>query len=60
MPHKKFTKLADGLLINKVSKNETGEYTCKAYQISDSINEYDERTIKLIVHRKYKRFFFRL
>lgn len=53
MPHNKFTKLADGLLIKKVSKNETGEYICKAYQISDSINDYDERTIKLTVHREY-------
>ncbi|XP_063706818.1 neural cell adhesion molecule 2-like [Culicoides brevitarsis] len=51
-PHEKYTKLADGLLIRNVTKNQSGEYTCRAYQISDKINEYDEKTIKLTVHHK--------
>jgi len=52
VPHPKFTKLADGLLIKSVSRNDTGEYTCKAFQVSAEITNVQEQTIRLNVQRK--------
>ncbi|XP_065095667.1 neural cell adhesion molecule 1-like [Ochlerotatus camptorhynchus] len=54
VPSGKYTMLADGLLIKKVSKNDTGEYTCKAFQVSSSGSSFKEKTIRLnIKHKPY-------
>lgn len=52
VPNNRYKLHHDGLLIKKVSRNETGEYTCKAFQISDAISNVEEQTIKLNVQRK--------
>ncbi|XP_062704961.1 neural cell adhesion molecule 2 [Aedes albopictus] len=53
-PNTKYTALADGLLVKKVSKNDSGEYTCKAFQVSSSGSSFEEKTIRLnIKHRPY-------
>lgn len=53
-PNGKYTMLADGLLIKRVSKNDSGEYTCKAFQVSSSGSSFEEKTIRLnIKHKPY-------
>lgn len=52
VPNDKFTKLADGLLVKKVSRDDSGEYTCKAFQVSTTISNVQEQTIRLNVQRK--------
>lgn len=54
VPNDKFTKLADGLLVKKVSRNDSGEYLCKAFQVSTTISNVQEQTIRLNVQRKYE------
>lgn len=51
-PSAKYTKVADGLVVKKVSKNDSGEYTCKAFQSSTSISNFKEQTIRLNIQRK--------
>ncbi|XP_055386241.1 neural cell adhesion molecule 1-like [Condylostylus longicornis] len=51
-PHRKYRKLGDGLLIKKVTQNDTGEYTCRAYQISDTISDTQDHTILLKIEHK--------
>ncbi|XP_055839873.1 limbic system-associated membrane protein isoform X1 [Episyrphus balteatus] len=48
----KFRKLADGLLIHKVTQNDTGEYTCKAYQFTKDISDVQERTVLMKIEHK--------
>lgn len=52
VPTPKYTKVADGLVIKKVSKNDSGEYTCKAYQVSTTISNTKEQTIRLNIQRE--------
>ncbi|KAG4072544.1 hypothetical protein HA402_004633 [Bradysia odoriphaga] len=47
LPTEKYVKVVDGLAIKKVSKNDSGEYTCKAFQISTTISNVKEQTIRL-------------
>jgi hypothetical protein len=54
VPGPKYTKLADGLVIKKVTKEDNGEYTCKAFQISTQISNVQEKTILLVIQRKYR------
>ncbi|XP_052866717.1 neural cell adhesion molecule 2-like [Anopheles cruzii] len=50
----RFSKLADGMSIKKVRQNDTGEYTCKAFQISATGSSFEEKTIRLnIKHKPY-------
>ncbi|XP_037958301.1 neural cell adhesion molecule 2 [Teleopsis dalmanni] len=44
--------LADGLLINKVAQNDTGEYTCRAYQVNSIASDMQERTVLLKIEHK--------
>lgn len=48
----KYTKSAKGLLLNKVTKADSGDYTCKAFQVSTSISNVKELPIKLSIQRK--------
>lgn len=48
----KYMKTSDGLAIKRVTKNDSGEYTCRAYQISSTLNNVKEQTIRLNVQRK--------
>ncbi|XP_065079072.1 neural cell adhesion molecule 2-like [Ochlerotatus camptorhynchus] len=53
-PNAKYTMLADGLLIKRVSKDDSGEYTCKAFQVSSSGSSFEEKSILLnIKHKPY-------
>ncbi|XP_049549195.1 limbic system-associated membrane protein isoform X2 [Anopheles darlingi] len=50
----RYSKLADGMSIKKVTQNDTGEYTCKAFQISTTGSSFEEKTIRLnIKHKPY-------
>lgn len=49
----KYTKIADGLLIKRVFKNDSGEYSCKAFQISSALSNVKEQTIRLNIQREY-------
>lgn len=53
VPTTKYTKVADGLVIKKVHKNDSGEYTCKAYQVSTTISNTKEQTIRLNIQREF-------
>ena len=53
VPNNKYKLHHDGLLIKRVARNNTGEYTCKAFQISDALSNVDEQTIRLNVQRKF-------
>lgn len=48
---KKFIRLADGLLIKNVHRDDSGEYTCTAFQTSHEISEHKQQTIRLNIHR---------
>lgn len=48
----KYMKTSDGLAIKRVMNNDSGEYTCRAYQISPTINNVKEQTIRLNIQRK--------
>lgn len=43
----------DGLLIKNVSNDDSGDYICKAYQISDSISNIEEEMIQVKVRGGY-------
>lgn len=45
----KYKKLADGLLVREVRHNDSGEYTCKAFQITEIMTNVEEQTIRLNV-----------
>lgn len=50
----RYSKLADGMSIKKVVQNDSGEYTCKAFQISATGSSFKEKTIRLnIKHKPY-------
>uniref|UniRef100_A0A182J736 Neural cell adhesion molecule 1 n=2 Tax=Anopheles atroparvus TaxID=41427 RepID=A0A182J736_ANOAO len=50
----RYTKLADGMSIKKVVQSDSGEYTCKAFQISATGSSFEEKTIRLnIKHKPY-------
>jgi len=48
----KFRILADGLLINKVTQFDTGEYTCRAYQVNSIASDMQERTVLMKIERE--------
>ncbi|XP_017043933.1 igLON family member 5 [Drosophila ficusphila] len=48
----KFHILADGLLINKVTQNDTGEYACRAYQVNSIASDMQERTVLMKIEHK--------
>lgn len=48
----KYTKIADGLAIRNVTKEDSGEYTCKAFQIWAAMINVKEQTIRLNIQRK--------
>lgn len=48
----KYMRTSDGLAIKRVMNNDSGEYTCRAYQISPTINNVKEQTIRLNIQRK--------
>jgi len=48
----KFRILADGLLINKVTQNDTGEYACRAYQVNSIASDMQERTVLMKIERE--------
>lgn len=52
MPHRHYEITENSLLINSVTRELSGEYTCKAYQISKTISNVQEQTTKLNVERK--------
>ncbi|XP_026463472.1 hemicentin-1-like [Ctenocephalides felis] len=52
LPSERYSKLADGLLIKKVTIKDRGFYTCKAYQVSTAVSNVQERTIKLNIQHK--------
>lgn len=39
--------------IKKVVQNDSGEYTCKAFQISATGSSFEEKTIRLNIKRTY-------
>lgn len=49
----KYAKLGDGLSIKNVLKDDSGEYTCRAFQISSVLSNVDERTIRLNIQCKH-------
>lgn len=49
----KYKKTEDGLLIREVYKNDSGEYTCKAFQMSSSGGDMKEHTTRLNIMREY-------
>lgn len=51
-PDEKYQTHANGLLIKNVLKNDGGEYTCKAFQISPVVSNVKEKTIRLNIQRK--------
>ncbi|KAH8298387.1 hypothetical protein KR018_012635, partial [Drosophila ironensis] len=56
----KFRILADGLLINKVTQSDTGEYACRAYQVNSIASDMQERIVLMKIEHKpfwtYKQF----
>lgn len=46
-------RTSDGLAIKRVTNNDSGEYTCRAYQISATINNVKEQTIRLNIQRMF-------
>ncbi|XP_075151027.1 factor of interpulse interval [Haematobia irritans] len=48
----KFRYLGDGLSVINVTQNETGEYTCRAYQVSSIASDMQERTILMKIEHK--------
>uniref|UniRef100_A0A1I8PF47 Ig-like domain-containing protein n=1 Tax=Stomoxys calcitrans TaxID=35570 RepID=A0A1I8PF47_STOCA len=48
----KFRYLGDGLSVSAVTQNETGEYTCRAYQVSSIASDMQERTILMKIEHK--------
>ncbi|KAM7352422.1 factor of interpulse interval [Cochliomyia hominivorax] len=48
----KFRVLGDGLLINTVTQNDTGEYTCRAYQVNPIASDMQERTVLMKIEHK--------
>lgn len=56
----KYMRTSEGLAIKRVTNNDSGEYTCKAYQISATINNVKEQTIRLNIQRKFDILFYHL
>lgn len=54
----KYKKLGDGMMVSKVHQNDSGEYTCKAYQISEELTNFQDRNIFLKIERKYSYFIY--
>lgn len=48
-----YVKTSEGLAIKRVTSGDSGEYTCRAYQISTTINNVKEQTIRLNIQRKF-------
>lgn len=49
----KYKKLGDGMVVSKVHQNDSGEYICKAYQISEDVTSYEDRKIYLKIQRRF-------
>lgn len=49
----KYMRTSEGLAIKRVTNNDSGEYTCRAYQISATINNVKEQTIRLNIQRMF-------
>lgn len=48
-----FKKHGDKLIIRKVNRSFSGEYTCRAFQISEIMTNVEEQTVRLNVHCKH-------
>ncbi|XP_062125698.1 limbic system-associated membrane protein [Drosophila sulfurigaster albostrigata] len=48
----KFRILADALLIKKVTQFDTGEYTCRAFQVNSIASDMQERTVLMKIEHK--------
>ncbi|XP_067624373.1 limbic system-associated membrane protein [Eurosta solidaginis] len=48
----KFEIMGDGLLVRNVTQNDTGEYTCRAYQVNPIASDMQERTILMKIEHK--------
>ncbi|KAL5280923.1 hypothetical protein ACFFRR_004748 [Megaselia abdita] len=48
----KYKKLGDGMMVSKVHQNDSGEYACKAYQISQDLTNFETRKIFLRIEHK--------
>ena len=53
VPSTKFKQLSDGLFIKSVTETDDGEYTCRAFQISETVTDVQDKTILLRIQSKY-------
>ncbi|XP_055838579.1 neural cell adhesion molecule 2 [Episyrphus balteatus] len=51
-PSTKFKQLSDGLFIKSVTETDDGEYTCRAFQISETVTDVQDKTILLRIQKK--------
>lgn len=49
----KYKKLADGLFIRTANRSDSGEYTCKAFQLTEIMTNVEEQTVRLNIHCKF-------
>lgn len=48
----RFILESDGLVIKNVTRDDAGDYICKAYQVSSKVSDIKEQIIALDVHCK--------
>lgn len=50
---RKYEKLADGLAVYDLQRSDSGEYTCRAYQVSKVISRAKAKVIRYNVLREF-------
>ncbi|KAL5281156.1 hypothetical protein ACFFRR_004895 [Megaselia abdita] len=48
-PHPKFLQVSNGILIKNITKDDGGEYICRAFQVSETVSDIRQLNIQLKV-----------
>lgn len=53
VPNAKYVQVSNGIIIKNLSREDAGEYICRAFQVSESVSDIQQLNIQLKVQCKW-------